>query len=291
LGLRSALGIVAVCAQTRYRGGWRGVLSLRSPALYNCHGTGRRRDIRFMLLTYNAPGDRELWATMSDTDRAGGESRCIPHWLRWTRLTQPSFRTRAPDQSKCGRSWISTGRQRLAVLMSGAERRRPSGFPLVGAVDAPAVGDVSEVVLARGSKVNSLPATRSSTVWETSTWDGSASAEIRAPPWTRSALLCGSGRRPPRGRRPMGQSTAMFAAAALAGISRMRAGLSRSASRKDGARREGRQGSRGSGDCRLSRVTRPSRKHHLSVPPRRGRSTPAQRRHHSTSESEMFAAH
>ena len=112
-------------------------------------------------------------------------------------------------------------------------------------------------MLARGSKVNSLPATRSSTVWETSTWDGSASAEIRAPPWTRSALLCGSGRRPPRGRRPMGQSTAMFAAAALAGISRMRAGLSRSASRKDGARREGRQGSRGSGDCRLSRGNPP----------------------------------
>jgi len=27
-----------------------------------------------MLLTYNAPGDRELWATMSDTDRAEEEA-------------------------------------------------------------------------------------------------------------------------------------------------------------------------------------------------------------------------
>jgi hypothetical protein len=45
--------------------------SIRSP-LYDHRN--READIRFMLLTYNAPGGKEIWAAMSEAERAAEEA-------------------------------------------------------------------------------------------------------------------------------------------------------------------------------------------------------------------------
>jgi hypothetical protein len=36
----------------------------------------REAEIRFMLLTYNAPGGKETWASMTEAERAAEESEC-----------------------------------------------------------------------------------------------------------------------------------------------------------------------------------------------------------------------
>ena len=45
--------------------------SLRRPCTVT---ENREADIRFMLLTYNAPGGKEIWAAMSEAERAAEEA-------------------------------------------------------------------------------------------------------------------------------------------------------------------------------------------------------------------------